>query len=88
MNRQKMTSILKELEIELSSGELDDYHQQKTQAFAERIQSKLEDGDDNLTGDEFFIKQIEESINKFEVKHPKLTEIIGRISDLLARSGI
>lgn len=88
MNRQQMNSILKELEEQISSGNLDDYHQQKTQAFAEKIQHKLKDGDDILSADEFFMKQIEESIDQFEVNHPKLTEIIGRISDLLSRSGI
>ncbi len=85
MNRQEMSSILQELEKELSDEvNLDDYHRQKAQALAEYIQAMLVKGDDQLTGDEFFMKKIRESIDDFEVNHPKITNIVGRVSDLLS----
>ena len=85
MNRQDMSSILQELENELSEeNNLDHYHQQKTQALAEYIQQMLKDGDDQLTGDEFLMKKLGESIEQFEIEHPKITQIVGKISDLLS----
>ena len=89
MNRQDMSDILQELESELSDeNNLDEYHRQKVQALAEYIQKMLEKADDQLTGDEFLIKKIRESIDDFEVNHPKITNIIGRVSDLLSRGGV
>ncbi len=89
MNRQDMSGILQELESELSDvNNLDEYHRQKTQALAEYIQTMLEKGDDQLTGDEFLMKKMRESIDDFEVNHPKMTNIVGRVSDLLSRSGV
>ena len=85
MNRQEMSSILQELEKELSDeANLDDYHRQKTQALAEYIQAMLEKGDDRLTGDQFLMKKIRETIDDFEVNHPKITNIVGRVSNLLS----
>ena len=89
MNRQDMSNILQELESELSDeNNLDEYHRHKVQALAEYIQKMLEKADDQLTGDEFLIKKIRESIDDFEVNHPKITNIIGRVSDLLSRGGV
>lgn len=89
MNRQEMSSILQELEAELSDdNNLDEYHRQKTQALAKYIQAMLEKSDDQLTGDEFLLKKMRESIDDFEVNHPKITNIIGRVSDLLSRGGV
>jgi len=89
MNRQDMSGILQELESELSDeNNLDEYHRQKTQALAEYIQKMLEKADDQLTGDEFLIKKIHESIDDFEVNHPKITNIVGRVSDLLSGGGV
>jgi hypothetical protein len=89
MNRQKMSSILQELEAELSDGNnLDEYHRQKAQALAEYIQTMLEKADDQLTGDEFLLKKMRESIDDFEVNHPKITNIVGRVSDLLSGGGV
>jgi len=85
MKRQEMSSILQELEKELSEeNNLDHYHQQKTQALAEFIQQLLNNGDDKMTGDEFLVKKLKESIEEFEINHPKLTNIVGRVLDLLS----
>ena len=85
MKRQEMSGILQELENELSEeNNLDHYHQQKTQALAEYIQQLLNNGDDQMTGDEFLVKKLKESIEEFEINHPKLTNIVGRVLDLLS----
>ena len=89
MNRREMSSILQELESELSKDtNLDKYHRQKFEALAEHIQIMLEQADDQLTGDEFLMKKMRESIDSFEVNHPKMTNIVGRVSDLLSRGGV
>lgn len=89
MNRQEMSIILQELEAELTEeSNLDDYHRQKTQALAEYVQKMLVTADDQLTGDEFLMKKMRESIDDFEVNHPKITNIVGRVSDLLSRGGV
>lgn len=89
MNRQNMSDILQELEKELAEEtNLDEYHRLKLQSLAEHIKNVLKQSDDQLTGDEFLIKKIKDSIDDFEVKHPKITDIIGRVSDLLSRGGL
>ncbi len=89
MNRQDMSDVLQELQSELSKDDnLDEYHQQKTEALAEYIQTMLNQADDQLTGDEFLLKTLKKSIEEFETNHPKITNIVGRVSDLLARAGI
>ena len=85
MKRQEMSSILQALENELSEeNNLDHYHQQKTQALAEFIQQLLNNGDDQMTGDEFLVKKLRESIEEFEIDNPKITNIVGRVSNLLS----
>jgi len=89
MNRQQISDILQQLDQQLEDPtNLDDYHRQKTEALAEYIQKMLARADDQLTGDEFLIKKLRKTIDDFEISHPNITEIVGRISDLLSRGGI
>jgi len=89
MDRQEMLQILTDLDEQLSNTEdLDEYHRSKTIALSQHIKRALSDGDDRLSGDEFLTKKIKDAIDDFEINHPQLTTIVGRISDLLAGSGL
>ena len=89
MDRQQMIQIQTELEQQLSNGDaLDDYHREKAVALTLHIKDALSKGDDRLSGDQFFAHKLQELIDDFEIKHPQLTNIVGRISDLLASSGL
>lgn len=89
MDKQQMSQILYELRQELSENKQLDRHQiQVTTALADEIERKIMDPKNLLSGDEFLLVKLKESAEEFEENHPKLTHIIGRLSDLLARMGV
>lgn len=84
-----MEIILNELEAQLSNdNQLDQYHREKTMALSQHIKEVLAVREEKLSGDQFLVKKLEEVIDDFEINHPQLTTIVGRISDLLAGSGL
>lgn len=84
-----MMAILFELKTELAENSSLDSHQRQTmEAFAEEIDIRINDPDNNKSGDEYLLDRLRDQAEKFEINHPKLTDIVGRLSDLLARMGI
>ncbi|MBV1911686.1 MAG: DUF4404 family protein [Kangiellaceae bacterium] len=89
MNRQQMVQILSELDQQLDEDhDIDEYHRDKTTALTQFIRNMLSEEEDHLPADEFLTKKLQQTIDQFEIRHPQLTSIIGRISDLLAKSGV
>ena len=89
MNRLELIELQKQLDEQLINKQpLDDYHQEKAAILSKNISELLEKKEENFSADEFLINKVKQTIDEFEIKHPQLTTIIGRISDLLASAGI
>ena len=89
MDKQRMKEILFELKDELASNDqIDEAQTQSMTALAQEIESKLKDPEMALTGYQYLLTRLKDETEEFETNHPKLTEIVGRLSDLLARMGI
>ena len=89
MNRLELIELQKQLDEQLASEHpLDEYHQNKAAKLSQTISELLEKKEENLAADKFLINKVKQSIDDFEINHPQLTTIIGRISDLLASAGI
>jgi len=84
-----MTEILFELKTELESNEQIEEHQRQTMtALAGEIAAKVNDPQESMSGDKFLLSKLKELAEEYETNHPKMTNIVGRLSDLLARMGI
>jgi len=88
MLKQQMLEILHQLRQKLDSGELEKGQQQRMQALADEIERQVSRPEVDMDGMGFLIESIKENIEEFEAQHPELTEMLGRISDLLARMGL
>ncbi len=89
VNKQEMRQILFELRQQMAiNSSLDDHQRQSLQALSEEITRKIEDPVNNLSSDAYLLRKFKEETEEFENKHPDLTHVVGRLSDLLARMGI
>lgn len=89
MNQFEMSEILRHLENELSDDKaLSEQERAKAAALAEQIKEMLGKSEENKNSDEFLLSKLKEQIEQFEIQHPAITEIVGRLSDLLARAGL
>jgi len=89
MHKQTMAEILFDLRKELTENEQLEAHQrQSMQALADEIDRKINDPEALMSGDQFLLTRLKESAEEFEAKHPALTNIIGRLSNLLSDMGI
>ena len=89
MDKQQMTEILFELRQELSTNESIEPHQRQVmEALASEIETHVGDPQTRMSGDQFLLTRLKDAAEEFETNHPKLTNIVGRLSDLLARMGI
>jgi hypothetical protein len=89
MHKHEMTQILFELKNELESNELIEAHQRQTMTvLAEEIALKVNEPQASLSGDRYLLAKLKEITEEYETAHPVMTNIVGRLSDLLARMGI
>lgn len=89
MNKEQMAEILFELRSELSDNQVIEHHQKQImEALADEIERKITAPDVDMTGDQYLLTKLKDIAKEFEAEHPKLTNIVGRLSDLLARMGI
>ena len=80
---------LQELEEELESVDsLDEEAAELLQEAAQEIQVALQKQDAALLGHPTLIERLRNATERFEVSHPTLTGIVGRMIDGLARMGI
>ena len=88
MPQQELRKTLQELQIELEKINFDnDAHKDKINQSLADVEKKLRD-ESFMTGDEYLIREVRESLEHFEEAHPNLTSIFTRITDLLAKIGI
>ena len=89
MHKHEMTEILFELKTELETNDqIEDHQRQTMTALAEEIALKVNDRQESMSGDKFLLTKLREAAEEYETSHPKMTNIVGRLSDLLARMGI
>ena len=88
MHRQQMLEILFDLKKQLKQSSLEAGDRQRMEALAEEIERRVHASDNDLSGDEYLLKKVAEAIEEYEADHPAVTNIMGRISDLLARIGL
>lgn len=89
MNKEQMAEILFELRTELAENtELETHRKQVMEALADEIERKINAPEADMTGEDYLLTKLKEAAEEFETEHPKLTNIVGKLSDLLARMGI
>jgi len=88
MPAQQLRKTLQELQIELEKLNFEnDAHKDKVNQSLAEVEKKLRD-ESFMSGDEYVIHELKESLEHFEETHPNLTVIFSRITDLLAKIGI
>ncbi|TQV89855.1 DUF4404 family protein [Aliikangiella coralliicola] len=89
MDKQQMAEILYEIRTELAGNEKIEHHQrQLMEALAGEIEERIGSPEVDMSGDQFLLTRLKDLAKDFEAEHPKFTNIVGRLSDLLARMGI
>lgn len=89
MNKEQMAEILFELRTELAeNAELGTHRKQVMEALADEIERQINAPEADMAGDDYLLTKLKEAAEEFETEHPKLTNIVGKLSDLLARMGI
>ncbi len=84
-----MLDILLELKNELdSSSPIDNHQRQTTEALIDEINHKINAPEANMASEQYLIERLKSEIEVIQANHPQLTDLIGRLSDLLARIGI
>ncbi len=84
-----MLDILSELKSELESdASLEVYHRQKMEALANEIDTRINSPEVEMSGVEFVVKRLKSEVESLEVDYPRITDVVGRLSDLLSRIGI
>jgi|GEM_PF-3070569 len=86
MAREKLQSLLKELEAELENlPTLDDNARQELAALGDTITSRLDATD---AAGESLSDRVAEAVNNFGGEHPTMTPILNRIASILSSLGI
>ncbi len=62
-------------------------HRDRVSAPIAALEEKLLD-ESLMSGDEFLLHELRLALQEFEDDHPALTEIVGRMADLLAKIGL
>ena len=89
MHKQEMAEIMFELKKELAQDLPMEPHQRELMnALVSEIEDRINDPQVSMSGDQFLLTRLKEVAEVFETKHPALTAIVGRLSDVLARMGI
>ena len=84
--RQTLDEILDELHSQLANADdLEETQRQKLREAAEEIQATLDDSSISSYG---LAERLQKATAHFEHTHPRLTNTVGRIADLLAQMGI
>ena len=88
MPREALKTTLQELQLELEKLNFENQaHRSEVDRSVAELEKKLRD-ESFMSGDEYLIHELRESLQSFEEHHPRLTELIGHMSDLLAKLGI
>ncbi|MGX5173219.1 DUF4404 family protein [Aliikangiella sp. IMCC44653] len=89
MHKQELQQILHDLKVERDTNEQLDSHQVDTlSALIEELERQVQDPSNDMNAALYLVERLKEPTEEFKVKHPQLTSIIGRFSNLLSAIGI
>ena len=88
MPREAFHKTLQEIQLELEGldAELEGQRERIDSSVSELEKKLLEES--FMSGDEYLVHELTEALEEFEEEHPRLTELVGRLSDLFAKMGI
>ena len=87
--RTSLNEILNELREALeASDDLGDEAREQLRSTAREIQQAIGDDASNVDAPQSLGDRLNEALESFEGKHPKITGIVGRIADALSDMGI
>ena len=88
MPKQELHKTIQELQLELEKLNFEnEAHRDRVNQSVTDFEKKLLD-ESFMSGDEFLVHEIKEALEEFETSHPRLTDLVGRVSDLFAKMGI
>jgi len=88
MLKQELHHTLQELRLELDKLHFDqEAGRESLNQSVAALEEKLRE-ESFMSGDEFLVHEISEAVKHFEESHPRITDLLGRISDLLSKMGI
>ena len=88
MPRKELRKTLQDLRFELDRLHFENEdHRDKANESVDALEEKLRE-ESFMSGDEYLVHELGEALEHFEESHPQLTDLVNRISDLLAKIGI
>jgi uncharacterized alpha-E superfamily protein len=87
MPKKELHKTLQELRVELDRAHFDYEKTPSVESSMSQLEEKLRE-ESFMTGDEYLVHELKEALEEFEEDHPQLTDLVGRISDLLSKIGI
>ena len=88
MPKEEIRTTLQELQLELDKVHFDnEANRENANQSLILLEEKLRE-ESYMSGDEFIINELKEGLEHFEETHPRITDLVGRISDLLSKMGI
>ena len=88
MPKEELYRTLQELRLELDKVHFENELSRETVSKSvATLEEKLRQ-ESLMSGDEFIVSELKEALQHFEENHPQITDLVGRISDLLSKIGI
>jgi hypothetical protein len=89
MQNEKLQATLSELEQQVRAlGSVDEESRQSLLNAAQEIRVALNEADYSTARSQTMLENLTSSVEKFEVTHPTLTSVLGRLVDILGQMGI
>ena len=88
MPKQELHTTLQELRLELDKLHFEhEAGRESANQSVAALEEKLRE-ESFMSGDEFLVHELRDTLTHFEETHPQITDLLGRISDLLSKMGI
>jgi len=89
MTNQNLRDLLEKLHQELQQADAtDEASRERLRHLEADIHSLLERSDENVETDETMLERLQDSIDHFEVTHPRLTLMLSQMMTILSNAGI
>lgn len=88
MSQEEIHTTLQELRLELDKAHFEnEANRDNVNQSLVLIEEKLRE-ESFMSGDEYIVHELGEALQHFEETHPRITDLVGRVSDLLSKMGI
>lgn len=88
MSAQKLNEIIQELRVQIAALEIQDVQaKQKLQSLVEGLEEKVRSPEDSVHHHNLVV-EVRDSVQHFEVEHPRLTAILNDLMMTLSNLGI